>query len=122
MTIKMCTNLYVQNVKTEGEFFKTIGFVEMARQKNGETETLIFAPTAAGNARLQIWDIEFIRQVSPEVAEQKPSILFEVSDIQDWHEKVVAQGGFTSDLQEMGGKLTFNFQSPNGLYFAFMEE
>ncbi|PCS00226.1 hypothetical protein RT41_GL001537 [Lactococcus fujiensis JCM 16395] len=118
----MCTNLYVEDVKAEAEFFKAIGFFEVSRQKVGESDTFIMAPTRKGNARLQIWDIEFIRQMSPEVADDKPSILFTVTDgLEALHEKVAAQGLMTSPISKMGENLTFNFQTPSGSYFAFMQ-
>lgn len=121
MTFNMCTMLYVQDVKAEANFFQSIGFAEISRETIAESETVTFAPQAEGNARLQIFDIEFIKLMSPEVADNKPSILFTVSDILKWHDNVKTQGGFISDLQDMGGKYTFNFQSPSGSYFAFME-
>lgn len=122
MSFNMCTNLYVEDVKAEAEFFSAIGFYEMSRQKVGETDTFIMAPTRKGNARLQIWDIEFIRQMSPEVAESKPSILFTVTDgLEKMREKIAAQGLMTSPISKMGENLTFNFQSPSRSYFAFMQ-
>lgn len=121
MTFNMCTMLYVDDVAANADFFLALGFVEIARQTIMDFETVTVAPTAEGNARLQFFNIDFIRQMSPEVADSKPSILFTVSNIKEMHAKVAAQGLFTSDLQDMGGKSTFNFQSPDGSYFAFME-
>lgn len=113
--------LYVNDVKAEADFFLALGFSEVSRETIMDFETVVLAPVAEGNARLQIFNIDFIRQMSPEVADDKPSILFTVDNIAELHNKVAAQGGFTSELQDMGGKHTFNFQSPNGSYFAFME-
>lgn len=121
MTFNMCTMLYVDDVKAEADFFLTIGFSEVSRETIMDFETVVLAPLADGNARLQIFNLDFIRQMSPEVADDKPSILFTVDNIEELHGKVAAQANFTSDLQDMGGKRTFNFQSPSGTYFAFME-
>jgi hypothetical protein len=46
-------------------------------------ETVVLAPLLNGNAQLQLWDIEFIRQVSAEVAESKSSLLFIVSHLEE---------------------------------------
>lgn len=121
MTYTMCTNLYVKDVKAESDFFIGIGFTEVSRQPMGDSETVMVAPEAQGNALLQIWDVEFIRQVSPEVADDKPSILFTVDNITEIYEKVKALAPLTNEMQDMGGKKMFNFQSPNGTYFAFLE-
>ncbi|MGF1983062.1 VOC family protein [Lactococcus taiwanensis] len=121
MTLKMSIQLYVENVALERRFFSEIGFTEIAFQEVEGSETVTFAPDNKGNALLQIWDIQFIRAVSPEVAENKPSLLFTVDDIGEWHDRVEALGGFTSELETLGDKQTFNFQTPNGCFFAFME-
>lgn len=85
-----------------------------------DSDTVVIAPVAGGNALLQIWDIEFIKKVSPEVAEDKPSILFTVNNIEEMHEKLKKITDTTGDLMDANGKKAFNFQSPSGNYYAFM--
>lgn len=122
MSFNMCTNLYVEDVKAEADFFEAIGFYVVSRQKVGEAETILLAPTRKGNARLQVWPIELIRQMSPEVADSKPSILFTITDgIEAMRTKVLTQGLTTSTITKRGENLTFNFESPSGTYFAFMQ-
>ena len=120
MALNMCTMLYVSDVAAAAEFWKKVGLIEVSRQNLGETETVIFALTADGDARLQLFDIEFIRATSPEVADDVPSILFVVDDIETWHERVLAAGSsFVSEVQEMGGRKTFNFFDLDKKAFAF---
>jgi catechol 2,3-dioxygenase-like lactoylglutathione lyase family enzyme len=117
----MCTMLYVEDVKQNADFFSKIGFEEVSRETIMGKETVVFAPLADGNARLQLFDLDFIKANSPEVADSKPSVLFTVDHIEEMHQKVTAAASFVSPLTDMGGKRTFNFQVPNGDYLAFME-
>ncbi len=120
MEFNMCVNLYVRDVEKEVNFFTSIGFLEIERHKMEDSDTVVITPVAGGNALLQIWDIEFIKKVSPEVAEDKPSILFTVNNIEEMHEKLKKITDTTGDLMDANGKKAFNFQSPSGNYYAFM--
>jgi predicted enzyme related to lactoylglutathione lyase len=122
MAISICNMLYVKDVATIVDFWKQIGFVEIGRQQIMDSETVIIAPTPVSDAKLQIWDIEFIRRVSPEVADNKPSMLFVVSDIEAWHGRLKAATDSTSAFMDNGGKRAFNFADPENNYFAFGEE
>jgi len=117
----MYTNLYVKNVGAEVAFFKAIGFKEVGRENLGGYETVTVAPLKEGNACLQIWDVAFIRKLSPEVAESKPSLLFMVDDFDKHHEKVKSVAPKTSTIMDMNGRRVFNFQTINGDYMAFEE-
>lgn len=121
MAFNICVNLYVKDVEKEVNFFTAIGFLEIERHKMENSDSVIIAPLSDGNAFLQIWDIEFIKKVSPEVANDKPSILFTVDNIEDMNEKLKKVTATTSDLMDANGKRSFNFQSPSGNYHAFME-
>ncbi|MCL2677330.1 MAG: glyoxalase [Streptococcaceae bacterium] len=122
MTFNMCTNLYVKDVNSIASIFKAIGLAELHREKVGESDTVILAPLVEGNARLQLWDIEFIRSTSPEVADDKPSLLFTVDNIEEIHEKAKNSGAsVVSDIQEHMGKQSFYFATPEEQYFAFMQ-
>ena len=118
----MIVNLYVPDVAAEAAFFTDIGFAEIARIDLGGYESVVVAPDANGNARLQLFDLEFIQAVSPEVADSKPSMLFAVDDLSVFHEAVAAHGLFTSPIQDLGDRHVFNFQSPSGMYFAASED
>jgi lactoylglutathione lyase len=120
MVFNMCVNLYVKDVEEEVKFFKSIGFLEIERHKMENSDSVVIAPLTDGNAFLQIWDIEFIKKVSPEVANDKASLLFTVNNIEEMHEKLKNLTDTTGDLMEANGKKAFNFQSPSGNYYAFM--
>jgi hypothetical protein len=122
MKMNMITNLYVENVADEVDFFKGIGFTEIINVPMGDYITVVLAPVADGNARIQIFDIEFIRQNSPEVADSVPSVLFTVDEIEEIYEKIKPLAKMINPIVDTGSNLMFNFQSPNGIYFAVVKE
>lgn len=65
--------------------------------------------------------IDFIFQVSPEVTESTPSILFLVNNIEEMYSKLKEVAHFVGGIQEMGQNKIFNFQTVNGIYMAFSE-
>ncbi|MDR0298842.1 MAG: hypothetical protein LBI13_02000 [Streptococcaceae bacterium] len=120
MSVNICNMLYIHNVAEVAEFWKAAGFVELKRQGEGQELTVVVAPSADSNARLQLWDIDFIRKVSPEVAESKPSLLFTVENLEAWHEKISKLAKTISAINEVPFK-NFNFADPDGNYYAFAE-
>ncbi|MCW0927781.1 MULTISPECIES: VOC family protein [Weissella] len=70
--------LYVSDVNREADFWVSLGFVERDRQDMGETEMVQVAPSEDGAFALNIFDREFIKENSPEVVDNVPSIMFHV--------------------------------------------
>lgn len=104
MAFNICVNLYVKEVEKEVDFFRSIGFLEIERHKMENSDSVVISPLSDGNAFLQIWDIEFIKKVSPEVANDKPSLLFTVYNIEEMNEKLKKITPTTSDLMDANGK------------------
>lgn len=121
MSLNICNMLYVNNVPELVEFWKSAGFVELEREGEGRELTVILAPASDSNARLQFWNIGYIREVSPEVAESKPSLLFSVSDLELWHDKMSKLTNTTSPIHPLPFR-NFNFADPEGNYYAFAEK
>lgn len=117
----MTSNLYVKSVATVAELFIKIGFVEIQRMSVGTSETIVLAPDIGGNARIQLWDIAFIRENSPEVADSKPSIAFSVHDLAEMHAKVAAAMQIYGEIQTVNGRSSFYFAVEDDQYFAFLE-
>ena len=67
MAFNICVNLYVKEVEKEVDFFRSIGFLEIERHKMENSDSVVISPLSDGNAFLQIWDIEFIKKVSPKL-------------------------------------------------------
>ncbi len=118
--INLCNMLYVSDVSKHAEFWTKVGLKELRRQGLGLQETVIFAVDAdAPSARIQLWNLDFIRQNSPEVADMKGSMLFTVDDLEEWHARVSKATNTTSAINDFQGMVNFNFQDPDGNYYAF---
>lgn len=109
--------LYVENVQAEKAFWQSIGFEMVSESeimgftsfemKQHEDSTVLFT----------VYDKKFIRQVSPEVVENQPSILFETEEIEQLHERITAVTDKISLIQAEPFK-NFSFASPSGNYYA----
>lgn len=111
--------LYVKDVAKEVEFWQTLGFVERSRQDMGDNTMMVqVAPSEEATFALNLFDIEFIKVHSPEVANNVPSIMFYSDDIEGLYAKAQAAGIETGELVQLGWQKVFNFANPDGLYFA----
>lgn len=115
--IKINIMLYVDDVAKEKAFWNAIGFNIITSSEMMGFETFDMTQHEESSIILTVFDKEFIRQFSPEVLNNVPSILFETDDIYALHEKVAAHTNTCSPVQSEPF-LTFNFASPSGIYFA----
>ncbi|WP_303978622.1 glyoxalase [Streptococcus danieliae] len=109
--------LYVADVAAEKVFWSAAGFVIISESEMMGFDTFDMKPHADSTVTITVFAKEFIQQVSPEVADNVPSILFEVDEIEALHENISALTDTCSPVTEMPFKI-FNFASPSGLYFA----
>ncbi len=74
-------------------------------------------PHPEATTTITVYANEFIRQVSPEVTDMKPSVLFETDDIHGLQERI---SGLTDTCSPVNTEPfpNFNFASPSGHYFA----
>ena len=71
--------LYVEDVEANADFWKHyLNFKEVERYDFGDSISIVLAVSSTCN--LQLFNIDFIRKNSPEVASNKPSLLFDTSD------------------------------------------
>ena len=110
--------LYVSDVNREADFWVSLGFVERDRQDMGETEMVQVAPSEDGAFALNIFDREFIKENSPEVVDNIPSIMFHSDDVEALYNKMTELNVEKGELVEMGLQKVFNFANPDGLYFG----
>lgn len=80
-------------------------------------KTFEMKPHVDSTLTFTVYAKDFIRQVSPEVVDMKPSILFEAKDIYALHKLVSRITDTTSPVNEEPF-LNFNFANPSGHYFA----
>lgn len=112
--------LYVENVETNADFWKQyLDFKEVERYDFGDSISIVLAVSPTCN--LQLFDIDFIKKNSPEVASNKPSLLFDISDFDGLYARFKENNEAVGDIIEMGGARTFNFPDRNGDYYAVRE-
>lgn len=109
--------LYVDDVDSERDFWQTIGC-----KIESETETMGYPsfkmrPTADSSALFTIYAKDFIRQVSPEVVDNQPSLLFESEELLMLHAKISAVTDKVGPIQTEPFP-SFNFASPSGHYYV----
>lgn len=109
--------LYVDDVAAEKVFWKAVGFDIVAESEVMGFETFDMKPHADSTATFTVYAKEFIRQVSPEVIDMQPSILFETEDIEGLQVRIA---GLTDTCSPVNAEPfpNFNFASPNGQYYA----
>lgn len=109
--------LYVDDVAAEKAFWQAVGFQIVAQSEMMGFDTFDMKPNADATVTVTVFAKTFIAQVSPEVLDNVPSLLFEVTDIKSVHERISELTDTCSPIAELPFK-TFHFASPSGLYFA----
>lgn len=117
MIKQLTVMLYVKNVEETATFWETyLDFTRQAEIDLGPSTSIIL-----GNHQpfaIQLFDIEFIKQVSPEVSLETPSLMFQVADLEAVQQKLKASGTFVNEISQHGNQLSFNFADNEGRYFA----
>ena len=112
--------LYVEDVAANADFWKQyLDFKEIERFDFGDSISIVLAVNPACN--LQLFDIDFIKKNSPEVASNKPSLLFDISDFDGLYARFKSNNETVGEIIEMGGARTFNFPDRDGNYYAVRE-
>lgn len=109
--------LYVEDVLKEREFWKNICFFVEKEEYIMDFPFFNMKTSENSNTNFTVYSKEFIKMVSPEVLNNIPSILFESSDIENLHKRVLEFSEVVSDLNKEPF-LNFNFKSPSGIFFA----
>jgi len=109
--------LYVDDVAAEKAFWSAAGFVILSESEMMGFETFDMKPHADSTTSFTVYAKEFIRQVSPEVIDMQPSILFETEDIERLQARIA---GLTDTCSPVNVEPfpNFNFASPSGQYYA----
>ena len=109
--------LYVDDVAAEKVFWEAVGFDIVAESEVMGFETFDMKSHADSTATFTVYAKEFIRQVSPQVIDMQPSILFETEDIEGLQARIA---GLTDTCSPVNVEPfpNFNFASPSGQYYA----
>lgn len=116
-TKEMGAMLYVDDVASEKTFWEAAGFVITATSEMMGFETFDMKPTVDSSVTITVYAKAFIQQVSPEVLNHVPSLLFESDDIAGLQQTIAGLTDTCSPVHQEPFP-NFNFASPSGLYFA----
>ncbi|WP_313468344.1 VOC family protein [Carnobacterium sp.] len=120
MTNKITIMLYVENVEENASFWKHyFKAEEVARVELGASVTITLALSLY--CHFQLFDNEFIRKHSPEVADNKPSILIDTPNFEEIHDQLEKDDYYTGEYVYQGNFRTFNFRDNVGNYYAVRE-
>lgn len=117
---KLNIMLYVKDVAAERDFWKAVGFTILEEKELMGSLSVDMAITADADTIFTLYDKETIRQMSPEVADNQPSILFQTSDLAALHEKVATHAPVCNPISDVPFR-HFNFATPSGEYYAVTE-
>ena len=108
---------YVDDVAAERDFWSAIGFEVFNQSEIMGFETFEMKPHADSTLTFTVYAKDFIRQVSPEVVDMNPSLLFESADLHGLHKRLASVTETTSSINTQPFP-HFNFANPSGHYFA----
>ena len=117
---KTAIMLYVSDVAAEKAFWSAIGFTILSEGQLMNSETFDMTPSADATSVFTVMDKETIRQISPEVVDHQPSLLFETEELEKLHDLVQAFAPVCNPISDVPFK-HFNFASPSGHYYAVKE-
>ena len=109
--------LYVEDVAAERDFWSAIGFEVFNQSEIMGFETFEMKPHTDSTLTFTVYAKDFIRQVSPQVVDMKPSLLFESADLHGLHKRLATVTDTTSPINTQPFP-HFNFANPSGRYFA----
>lgn len=115
--------LYVDKQDESIKFWtEDLGFV--IKSENNITEefkSVEVAPTVTSDTSIVIFDKQFVREFSPGVNLDTPSLMFQVKDLIHLHKDFTIKGIKCGDIVETPGGKVFNFSDHEGNYFAVSE-
>ena len=111
--------LYVENIDDALKFWQAIGFVGQKIDDNAAT----IKPATDSQVTLNLYAKAFIREVSPEVVDNIPSLMFQANDFDVLHTKVTEVSDAIGQIVVVPGLgRVFNFADPDGHIIAFAEK
>ncbi|MEG0328158.1 MAG: hypothetical protein RR565_09165 [Erysipelothrix sp.] len=113
--------IYVDNEIENAKFFKQAfggSLYEETMFDESKKMTLVLEDSVS----LVFFKRSFIEQVSPEVLSNRPSLLFQVENVEDVYRKITNLKQNVSELSYLESKRTFNFSDLENNYYAIIEK
>ncbi len=114
-------NIYQADVEKGVKFWKKyFGFQEIDSFPFGDSTAHVLS--LGGTYSITFFDKTEMLKYSPEVAENFPSILFTLDNLEEVHGELKQDGYFVSDISPMGSSRTFYFNDGDDNYYAVKSE
>ncbi|APX71353.1 hypothetical protein M5C72_11390 [Companilactobacillus allii] len=118
MLQKLEVMLYVRNVDLIARFFEdALGATLIKETEMIDTSTEIKL-SVLDQVNINLYDVEFIREYSPMVSLEMPSLMFLTNDIREVHDRIEMFANTISEISTQGDQLVFNFSDPEDHHFA----
>jgi len=118
MLQKLEVMLYVRNVDLIAKFFEdALGatLIKETKMIDGSFEIKL---SVLDQVNINLYDVEFIREYSPSVSLEMPSMMFLTNDVRDLHDQIEMYANTISEISAQGDQLVFNFSDPEDHYYA----
>ncbi|WP_125762832.1 VOC family protein [Companilactobacillus hulinensis] len=118
MLQKLEVMLYVRNVDLIAKFFEdALGatLIKETKMIDGSFEIKL---SVLDQVNINLYDVEFIREYSPSVSLEMPSMMFLTNDVRDLHDQIEMYANTISEVSAQGDQLVFNFSDPEDHYYA----
>lgn len=109
--------LYVTDVDAEKTFWQAIGFTILSEGNLMGSKTFDMATSPEAKTLFSVMDLETIRQLSPEVADHQPSLLFYSDDLEKLYTTIKNLTPQCQPITDNPFK-HFTFASPSGHHYA----
>jgi len=113
--------LYVNDVAGEAAFWQEGLDGTIVSQQTMPDDSLQVTLELFESVHLVLFDRKFIEEVSPEVVDNVPSLLLNVSNLDDYYTRLQKLSPKVNPIMEQGGKRLFNFADPEENYFVLSE-
>lgn len=114
--------LYVNDTEAARDFWcQKMGFVEIDKLPMMATTSYVIAPQLSSDVQFVLHNKEVIKQLSPEVSLEIPSILLATDDIHATYQQLVNQEVVVNEIQQMPEFLVCNFADNEGNYYAIKQ-
>ncbi|MQS52084.1 VOC family protein [Companilactobacillus mishanensis] len=110
--------LYVDDVELIADFFKDALNAEIIKKTKLQDGSFELKLKVLDQVNINLYNVDFIKNFSPMVSLETPSIMFLTDDVEATHEQISKYSKDVGDIMVQGCQKVFNFSDPEGHYFA----
>lgn len=106
--------LYVNDLEANKKFWTQHFDAKLIEEMSLPDNFVAYILQMSESFEMALFPLEFIKKYSPEVASNKPSVMFFSDKFEQLHKAIEGAG----DIIDNNGTLTFNFPDPDGNYYV----